>query len=105
MRDEMTQLYQMLNGATKQSQQMPYQQAPKQNVNMMQRFGEFVQAMKNPAVFVKKCFSDIPDEISNDPNKILNYLKQTRGITDQQIQDCMSNGASIMQAFSALKGR
>lgn len=44
------------------------------------------QAMQNPAAFVKEHFPDIPDNISNDPNAILNYLQQTRGITDQDIQ-------------------
>ena len=44
------------------------------------------QAMQNPAVFVKEHFPDIPDSISNNPNAILNYLQQTRGITDQDIQ-------------------
>ena len=45
-----------------------------------------MQAMRNPAAFIKQRFPDIPDNIINNPDQILSYLQQTRGITDQQIQ-------------------
>ena len=91
----MTQLYQMLNGTVPMAPQM--QGRPAQN--MFQKMGAFAQAMRSPAAFVRQCFPDIPYEIQNDPNRILNYLKQTRGITDQQVQECASNGAAMMRMF------
>ena len=55
--------------------------------NPMQKMQYIMQAMTNPAAFIKQHFPDIPDNIQNDPNQILNYLKQSRGISDQQIQN------------------
>lgn len=54
--------------------------------NPVQKMQYIMQAMTNPAAFVKRAFPDIPDGIQNDPNQILNYLQQSRGISDQQIQ-------------------
>lgn len=54
--------------------------------NPMQKMAYIMQAMTNPAAFVKQKFPDIPDSIANDPNQILQFLKQTRGITDAQVQ-------------------
>ena len=73
----MNPLYQMLN-----QQPQPVQQAQMPANNPMQ----FLQAMQNPAAFVRQRFPDIPDSIANNPVQILNYLQQTRGITNQQIQ-------------------
>lgn len=56
----------------------------------MQKMQSFMQAMQNPAAFVKQAFPDIPDNIQNNPNQILQYLQQTRGITNQQIQQIAS---------------
>ena len=64
--------------------QMPAQ--PPMPMNPMQRMNMVMQAMRNPAAFVRQAFPDIPEGIQNDPNQILGYLQQTRGITDQQIQ-------------------
>lgn len=86
----MNPLYQML------SQQAPMQQGPRFN-NPFQKANYIMQAMKNPAAFIKQQFPDIPDNIANDPNQILNYIQQTRGISNQQIQQLygmMNNGGS-----------
>lgn len=85
----MTSLYQMLNSAIQISQPISQQMFQKQN--MFQRINEFMQAMQNPAEYVRQKFPDIPEEIKNDPNQILSYLKKTRGITDQQIQQQYGN--------------
>jgi hypothetical protein len=53
---------------------------------------QVMSAMQNPAAFLKQRFPDIPDEIMYDPNRIMQYLQQTRGITDQEIQQVMQNG-------------
>ena len=80
-------LYTMLTG------QQPMQQNPAipisgvaQAANPVQKMNYILQALRNPAAFVKQAIPDLPDNISNDPNQILQYLKQTRGVTDQQIQ-------------------
>ena len=54
--------------------------------NPMQKMQYIMNAMTNPAAFVKQQFPDIPENIQNNPNEILRYLQQTRGISDQQIQ-------------------
>jgi hypothetical protein len=52
----------------------------------MQMFNMAMSAMQNPAAFVKQQFPDIPNEIANNPNAILDYLQRTRGIAPAQIQ-------------------
>lgn len=54
--------------------------------NPMQKAQYIMQAMQNPAAFVRQAMPDIPAEIANDPNRILQYMQQTRGITNEQIQ-------------------
>lgn len=54
--------------------------------NPAQKAAFIMQAMTNPAAFAKQAFPDIPNEIANNPQAILNYLQQTRGITQEQIQ-------------------
>lgn len=75
----MNPLYQMLN---QQSAPMPQ--------NPMQRFGQVMQAMRNPVQFIRQAFPDIPNEISGNPNQILAYLQKTRGISNEQIQSLMN---------------
>ena len=60
------------------------------SMNPMQKFGQVMQAMRNPATFVKQAFPDIPAAIQNDPNQILQYLQQTRHISNEQIQNVMN---------------
>lgn len=45
-----------------------------------------MQAMMNPVAFVRQACPDVPDEIINDPNKVFQYLMNTRGLTPQQKQ-------------------
>lgn len=75
----------LMGGGNPMQQSMPnpvgqFSRAP------IQKFQAIMQAMQNPAQFVRNAIPDLPAEIANDPNQILQYLKQTRGITDQQIQ-------------------
>ena len=86
----MTSLYQMLGqpmmqGQTPTSFGQQMSSAPR-FANPVQRMSYIMQAMRNPAAFMKQVFPDIPDQIQNNPNMILDYLQRTRGITDQQIQ-------------------
>lgn len=75
----------LMGGGNPMQQNMPnpvgqFSRAP------IQKLQAIMQAMQNPAQFVRNAIPDLPAEIANDPNQILQYLKQTRGITDQQIQ-------------------
>lgn len=79
----MNPLFQQLTGGM-MPQQMPW---PSNMMSPLQRINFIRQAMVNPALIIKQRFPDIPDQIMNDPGKILNYLQQTRGITDQDIQN------------------
>lgn len=60
-----------------------------QSMNPAQKANYLMQAMANPAAFVRQAFPDIPAEIQNSPNQILQYLQQTRHISNQQIQDLL----------------
>lgn len=58
--------------------------------NIIQRMQQVSQAMQNPAGFLKQRFPDIPAEIMNNPNHILQYLQQTRNISNEQIQNIIN---------------
>lgn len=76
----MNPLFNMLNGGP-----------PVPQMNPFQRANAIMQAMRNPAEFVRNAIPDLPPEISNDPNRILQYLQQTRGITNEQIQQVIGS--------------
>ena len=63
-----------------QSQQMQISNTPVSRANAI------YQAMVNPAAFVRQAIPDLPPQIANDPNQILQYLQQTGRVTPQQIQ-------------------
>ena len=58
--------------------------------NPIQKMQYIMHAMTNPAAFVRQAIPDLPSDISNDPNRILQYLQQTRGITNAQIRQAAS---------------
>ena len=60
------------------------------SMNPLMKMQYMVQAMRNPAAFVRQAFPDIPAEIQNNPNQILQYLQQTRHISNQQIQNLIN---------------
>lgn len=62
-------------------------QSGMQFANPIQKAKYVMQAMTNPAAFVKQHFPDIPNEMMNDPGRIMQYLQQTRGISQQDIQN------------------
>lgn len=61
-----------------------------QAMNPIQKANALMQAMQNPAAFVKQAIPDIPAEIQNNPTQILQYLQQTRHITNNQIQNLIN---------------
>lgn len=54
--------------------------------NPMQRMNQVMQAMRNPVPVILQAFPDIPAYMQNSPDQMLQYIKQTRHISDQQIQ-------------------
>lgn len=72
--------------------QMPTQQsfAAPQFQNPLQKMQYIMQAMTNPAAFVKQYFPDIPDQIANNGPQVLQYLQRTRGISNAQIQQLLN---------------
>ena len=82
--------YDRINGMMPQSN--PYQpQVPAYSggptfQNPMQKMQYIMQAMTNPAAFVKQHFPDIPDNILNDPNQVGPYIQQRLGVSNQQLQ-------------------
>ena len=60
-------------------------------INAYQKVNQIMQSMQNPAAFVKQQFPDIPENILNDPNQVLQYLQKTRGISNEQIQQMMGS--------------
>lgn len=61
-----------------------------QALNPIQKMQYMMQAMTNPAAFVKQHFPDIPAQIQNNPTQILQYLQQTRNISNEQIQNLVN---------------
>ena len=61
--------------------------APMRPMNPMQRMQEMMRAMQNPAAYVSQKFPDIPQEIRNDPGRIMSYLQQSRNIGEQDMNN------------------
>lgn len=59
-------------------------------VTQMQKANQVMMAMWNPMQVIMQAFPDIPAAIQNDPYQIKQYLQQTRHITNEQIQNIMS---------------
>lgn len=79
----MSTMMEMFGGAAGQST------APSVSIpaNPIQRMQMVMNAMRNPAAYIKQRFPDIPDQYMNNPNLIMQYLQQTRGISNQDIQN------------------
>ena len=86
--------YQSVVGNAMQQSQPGFQkpQNPLQTMQMV------MQAMQNPAGFVKQMFPDIPANIQNDPNQIFQYLNQTRGqVSQQQVDQAQQTMGQLMR--------
>ena len=55
-------------------------------IGAYQKVNQIMQTMQNPMAFVRQQFPDVPDNILNDPNQVLQYLQQTRNISNEQLQ-------------------
>ena len=56
----------------------------------MQRMNQVMQAIHNPMPVILQAFPDIPMYMRNDPNQMFQYLKQTRHISEQDIQNTIN---------------
>jgi hypothetical protein len=85
----MLEMYQqMLSGQTHQQTPNTPQMSgaiPQRPLNVAQRIGIAIQAMRNPAAFARQQFPDVPDQYANDPGQFLNYIMQTRNISQEQV--------------------
>ena len=79
--------------AQPQPQQMPMSGGVRFQ-NPMQRMQFIMNAMTNPVAFVREQFPDVPENISSNPDAVLNYLQRTRGerFTQQMHQVAGSQG-------------
>lgn len=60
-----------------------------QFANPVQKMNYIMQAMRNPAQFIREHISGIPEYAFNDPtgNGVLNYMQQNMGVTQQDIMN------------------
>ena len=64
--------------------------------NPVQKMTFVMQAMANPAAFVKQQFPDIPENNQNDTNQVFNYLQQTRGqVSQEQVNQAQQMAGQI----------
>ena len=69
--------------------------APRQQMPAMQPqgnlLGAIAQAMRNPQAYAMQAFSDVPRELWNDPAQALQYIQQTRNISQADIQNMIGS--------------
>lgn len=82
------QLTNILFGNQQQPMQSPNVPQKQQSQNPM---AMVMQAMRNPAQFVMNSFPDIPPQYQGDPGQMLQYVIQSRGITETDINDLLNN--------------
>lgn len=85
-------LQQFIPQQMRQTPQQPMVSGIPQFQNPMQRMSYIMQAMQNPAQFVRQHLSGIPNEAFNDPtgNSILQYMQNYMGVTQQDIMNAQS---------------
>lgn len=72
--------YDKINGQGFVPQAQPMRQMP------MNPMGQLAQAMQNPQSYAMQAFQDVPREMWNNPQQALQYIMQTRGLTQADIQ-------------------
>ena len=82
--------YDRINGIQPQQQVQPQRYSGMMFQNPIQKANYIMQAMQNPAAFVRQALPGIPVDISNNTNAILQYMKQNCGLTDMDIQAAAS---------------
>ena len=80
--------YDKINGQRFMPQAQPMQQMP---MNPMAMMGQISQAMRNPQSYAMQAFQDVPREMWNNPEQALQYIMQTRGLTQADIQNMIGS--------------
>lgn len=84
----------ILGGPINQSgpAQQAFSNPVSQFANPVQKMGAMLQAMRNPAQFVRQRLPQIPAEAFNDPtgNAVLQYMMNNMGVTQQDIQNAIN---------------
>lgn len=85
----MNPLYNMLMSGGMPGQQAPTMSGGPQFQNPMQRINYIMQAMRNPAQFVRQNLKGIPEQAFNDPtgNTVLQYMMNNMGVTQQDVRN------------------
>lgn len=65
----------------------PQQTVPQNQTPVM---GQIMQAMRNPMAFAMNAFPDVPRELWNNPPQALQYIQQSRGISQQDLQNMLA---------------
>jgi len=66
--------------------------------NMMNMMGQFRQFMQNPMGYFMNSGMSIPQNIQNNPEAIVNYLRSSGQMTDQQYNQ-VANMAQMAQGM------
>ena len=53
---------------------------------VMQKAQQLAGTLQNPQQLVQRFFPDAPVQVANNPEQLLNWMKQTGRVNDQQIQ-------------------
>ena len=53
---------------------------------IMGQANQMMQQFQNPQQLISRILPGVPEEIRNDPNRIISWLQQTGKITPEQIQ-------------------
>lgn len=86
----MNPLYNMLINQQNSQTRMPSPVSGMAFQNPIQKANYIYKALTNPAAFVRQEFPDVPEDILGDSNRVLQYLQETRHISNDQIQQIMN---------------
>lgn len=53
---------------------------------VMQKAQQLAGTLQNPQQLVQRFFPEAPAQVANNPEQLLNWMKQTGRVNDQQIQ-------------------
>lgn len=80
--------YDKINGQGSVQPTQPMRQMPMNPVGMM---GQLSQAMQNPMSYAMQAFQDVPREMWSNPQQALQYIMQTRGLTQADVQNMINS--------------
>ena len=81
--------YDRVNGRGTAMQPQPYNAAVPQG-NPLQTISQLAYAMQNPKAYAMNAFRDVPQEMWNNPGQVLQYIQQTRGISNSDLQNLIA---------------